>query len=395
MARIAYVSNRGLGSPGDIGPRHLGHQSRRDQRDSSPTSRETRSHRHIRPMETGSSTRRWEPIREIYVARSSGQDPVNITNAATNERAPDWKAAPNTNFAYPRPKGATPMRVPLVVAYPECTSPNRTHGPPLAFPSCAPPVPSSANVNVGNPLPDLSGAAANMMGSIRYDVMTGVPGPPDDSDARHRARRSSTCAVNLKQAPRVPVWLTEQPPAKRLDVGELQASVAIAITDRWNAAVPAERRRPCDQHRVRPGGHDPVPGDRLEHDRRTVLGQHESQHARAGRSPRRQARGLGARAGAGLRRGARRDGRERRRPRPVRRARRLRALAQARLQTRRLRARPAPGREPAPAAADRGAASTAPAIRRRLPSFSKLAAPPILAPRDLGEPASGSTATGC
>ena len=101
---------------------------------SSPTSRETRSHRHIRPMETGSSTRRWERDREIYVARSSGQDSVNITNAATNERAPHWKAVPNTNFAYPRPKGATPIRVPLVVAYPQCTSPNRTHGPPLAFP---------------------------------------------------------------------------------------------------------------------------------------------------------------------------------------------------------------------------------------------------------------------
>ena len=40
---------------------------------------------------------------------------------------------------YPRPKGASPMRGSLVPAYEPCTAPNRTHGPPLAFPSCAPP----------------------------------------------------------------------------------------------------------------------------------------------------------------------------------------------------------------------------------------------------------------
>ncbi|PWU20204.1 MAG: hypothetical protein C5B48_12800, partial [Candidatus Rokuibacteriota bacterium] len=41
--------------------------------------------------------------------------------------------------SYPRPKGATPLRVPLVPAAKPCTSPNSTHGAPLAFGSCAPP----------------------------------------------------------------------------------------------------------------------------------------------------------------------------------------------------------------------------------------------------------------
>ena len=40
---------------------------------------------------------------------------------------------------YPRPKGATPLRVSLVPAYEECSAPNRTHGAPLVSPSCNPP----------------------------------------------------------------------------------------------------------------------------------------------------------------------------------------------------------------------------------------------------------------
>ena len=40
---------------------------------------------------------------------------------------------------YARPKGATPLRASLVPAYTTCASPNRTHGPPLVYPSCNPP----------------------------------------------------------------------------------------------------------------------------------------------------------------------------------------------------------------------------------------------------------------
>ena len=39
-----------------------------------------------------------------------------------------WLAFPDPG--YPRPAGATPMRASLVPAYNQCTSPNRTHGPP-------------------------------------------------------------------------------------------------------------------------------------------------------------------------------------------------------------------------------------------------------------------------
>jgi hypothetical protein len=47
------------------------------------------------------------------------------------------------------PKGATPLRVPFVPAYKQCTAPNRTHGSPLAFASCRPPAPASSFLTVG------------------------------------------------------------------------------------------------------------------------------------------------------------------------------------------------------------------------------------------------------
>jgi hypothetical protein len=81
---------------------------------------------------------------------------------------------------YPRPKGATPVRVPLVPAYKQCTSGNRSHGPPLAYPSCHPPAQVSTSVTVGTP--DANGAPANSIGSVRLGVVRGEPGPPDDSN---------------------------------------------------------------------------------------------------------------------------------------------------------------------------------------------------------------------
>jgi hypothetical protein len=50
---------------------------------------------------------------------------------------------------YERPIAASPIRVPLVPAFGGCTSANSTHGPPLNFPSCNPPVPGSTTVKSG------------------------------------------------------------------------------------------------------------------------------------------------------------------------------------------------------------------------------------------------------
>ena len=49
------------------------------------------------------------------------------------------------------PEGATPLRASLAPAYKPCTAPNRTHGAPLSFASCNPPVQVSNYVTVGIP----------------------------------------------------------------------------------------------------------------------------------------------------------------------------------------------------------------------------------------------------
>jgi hypothetical protein len=75
---------------------------------------------------------------------------------------------------HPRPKGATPLRTPLVPAYKACAAPgNRTHGAPLAFPSCNPPVRASSFLTVGTP--DSNGAAANSVGFVLLKVKGSSP----------------------------------------------------------------------------------------------------------------------------------------------------------------------------------------------------------------------------
>lgn len=88
---------------------------------------------------------------------------------------PDWQPV---QPGYPRPKGATPFRASLVPAYIACASPNRTHGPPLAFASCSPPQQRSAVLTTGTP--DANGAAANMAASVKFEVQPGNPATPVD-----------------------------------------------------------------------------------------------------------------------------------------------------------------------------------------------------------------------
>jgi hypothetical protein len=79
---------------------------------------------------------------------------------------------------YPRPKGATPLKVSLVPAFTQCTAPDRVHGPSLEFPSCSAPSPASAQLMVGSP--DTNGRVANMTGTVTFDVMLGTPATPED-----------------------------------------------------------------------------------------------------------------------------------------------------------------------------------------------------------------------
>ena len=109
---------------------------------------------------------------------------------------PDWQPRPNpvpppTAQGYPRPKGATPLLLSLVPAYEGCDAyyfGNRTHGPPLAYTSCAPPVEGS-DLTVGTA--DSNGKATLGIGSVRFDTIPGVPSTPED-EADVRIRVSQT-----------------------------------------------------------------------------------------------------------------------------------------------------------------------------------------------------------
>ena len=129
-----------------------------------------------------------------------------------------------------RPKAASPIRVSLVPAFAPCASPNRTHGTPLAVPSCNPPVQASSSLTVGEPT--ANGATANSVGFVKLKVKLGVPGPPDDSDVLITASGTdvrcrsgvSTCGA-----------------ANAVDgadyTGQLQGTASIRISDHYNGVA--------------------------------------------------------------------------------------------------------------------------------------------------------------
>jgi hypothetical protein len=118
---------------------------------------------------------------------------------------------------YPRPMSAPRVRASLVPAYQPCAVPNRTHGPPLAFGSCNPPVEQSTQLTVGTP--DSNAAAANSVGSARLKALVGDPGTPADE---------ADVALDLQ--------LTDVRRQTNLSdyTGELRASVDVRITDKDN-----------------------------------------------------------------------------------------------------------------------------------------------------------------
>jgi WD40-like Beta Propeller Repeat len=117
----------------------------------------------------------WAPdgSRLVFENGSGGLAIVNAGGTGkaplTTGLAPDWQPIPINSYA--RPKGATPLRIALVTANDQCTSPNRTHGAPLAFGSCAPVQLSSGQLTVGTG--DANARPALMQASIRLDAAPG------------------------------------------------------------------------------------------------------------------------------------------------------------------------------------------------------------------------------
>jgi hypothetical protein len=126
---------------------------------------------------------------------------------------------------HPRPKGATPLRSPLVPAYKACAAPgNRTHGAPLAFPSCNPPVQASNFLTLGTP--DANGVAANSVGFVLIKVKGSSP--------EDLLIKASVTDVRCKAATSASVCNSANSAAGADYSGELQGQAMIRISDHYN-----------------------------------------------------------------------------------------------------------------------------------------------------------------
>jgi hypothetical protein len=122
---------------------------------------------------------------EIYVMKGDGTGLRQITDNAVDDWDPSWQPLPPTG--HPRPKSASPSYAYLVPAYPACTAPDRTHGPPLAYGSCSSPDLISQHLTIGTP--DANDQPAKFTGNVRYGAVRGDPATPaDEADVRFTLR---------------------------------------------------------------------------------------------------------------------------------------------------------------------------------------------------------------
>jgi hypothetical protein len=126
-----------------------------------------------------------------------------------------WYVTPDAG--YPRPKGATPARFSLVPAFQACTAANRTHGAPLSYGSCNPPVQASSFLTVGSP--DANGAAANATDFALFSAIAGNTSTTAD-EADVKVKISATDVRKLSD-------LTDY-------TGQLKAQTSVRIIDRDN-----------------------------------------------------------------------------------------------------------------------------------------------------------------
>jgi hypothetical protein len=109
---------------------------------------------------------------DLFTMNADGSNLNNVTKDPVNRRyQPDWQPIPYTHHV--RPKGATPFQTYLVPAYKPCTAPNRSHGAPLAFPSCKPPQQASNYLTLGTP--DANGQGAKSVGVVFLAVRPNNP----------------------------------------------------------------------------------------------------------------------------------------------------------------------------------------------------------------------------
>ena len=106
-------------------------------------------------------------------------------------------------------------------AFQECTAPNREHGPPLAYPSCAPPALGSPNLTIRVP-----NGESRSKGFVRASARLGPPGGADDTDIRLRLSLS-----NVMRASDLSEYTGELRATAKARVTDKEAPVSATIQD--------------------------------------------------------------------------------------------------------------------------------------------------------------------
>jgi hypothetical protein len=165
-------------------------------------------------------------------------------SSSYSDTDPDWQPAPTSAPMYARPKGATPILAPLVIAYEPCGAPTSQHGAPLAHPSCSPPVQASQFLTVGTP--DSNGEPAKFVGSVTVKAIVGSSSTPEnEADVRLGGRLTDVrCRVTSQICPDGP--LTDY-------TGRLFATASLTLTDQNNGPTGYEQGTLADYSVVRFG----------------------------------------------------------------------------------------------------------------------------------------------
>jgi hypothetical protein len=145
--------------------------------------------------------------------------PEKLTADDTNTTDDTYLSRVASTAGYPRPKSATPLYLPLVVAYDACGTATKSHAPPLGSGSCTPQQ-SSGQLTVGSP--DANMRAANSTGYVKAVRLGDLTTPADDSDVR---LTTSLSDVRRKAD------LTDYP-------GEVEVRLGLRVTDRSTSVSP-------------------------------------------------------------------------------------------------------------------------------------------------------------
>ena len=129
-----------------------------------------------------------------------------------------------SSASHVRPKGASPIRASMVPAFKQCATANTTHGAPLAFPSCNPPVQASSFLTIGTP--DANGAGANSVGSVLLKVKITSPEDVIIQSTGSDIRCMPGTAPSVCNSPNA----ADGPDYS----GELQGNATIRISDHYN-----------------------------------------------------------------------------------------------------------------------------------------------------------------